>query len=97
MTLARMLLKVSLTLALFASNCIESREQQKVRADFLREHPNYKIISVGLPDGNDTTVVSFFIRYKKPDDAREYWSDWAYDTRDGKFVLVAGKGDENIY
>jgi predicted SnoaL-like aldol condensation-catalyzing enzyme len=71
------------------------RVQQKVRADFLKEHPNYKITSVGAPDGNDTTFVTVHVRYKKPDDEREYWSDWSYDTKDGKFVFAA-KGNENL-
>ena len=72
------------------------RETPQVRNDFLKEHPSYTIVSIGEPDGNDTTVVTFFIRYKKPNDAREYWSDWAYETKNGKLELT-GKGDENIY
>jgi hypothetical protein len=71
-------------------------EERQVKNDFLKAHPNYTIISIGDADGNDTTVVTFFIRYKKPNDAREYWSDWAYDTKDGKLKLV-GKGSENVY
>lgn len=85
-----------MTLALFASGCAYISEQQKVKADFLKEHPNYIIMSVGEPDGNDTTFVTFFIRYKKPDDEREYWTDWAYDTKDGEFKSV-GKGEEQVY
>ena len=65
-------------------------------SDFLKDHPDYTIVSVGDADGNDSTVVTFFIRYKKPNDQQEYWSDWAYDTKDGKFELV-GKGSENRF
>ena len=75
--------------------CTNLFENRQVRNDFLREHPNYTIVSIGDEDGNDTTVVTFFIRYKKPNDSREYWADWAYDTKDGKYVLVS-KGRENM-
>jgi hypothetical protein len=71
-------------------------ENRQVRNDFLREHSNYTIVGIGGADGNNTTVVTFFITYKKPNDLREYWADWAYDTKDGKFVLV-GKGTENVF
>ena len=71
-------------------------KQRQVRRDFLKDHPNYTILSIGEPDGNDTTVVTFFVRYKKPNDKCEYWTDWAYETKDGKFELV-GKGTESIY
>ena len=57
---------------------------------------NYAIVSIGDADGNNTSVVTFFIRYKKPNDTREYWSDWAYETKDRKYVLV-GKGTENVF
>jgi hypothetical protein len=70
--------------------------ERRVRSDFLRDHPNYTIVSIGEPDGNDTTVVTFFIRYKKPNDTREYWSDWAYETKNGKLELVQ-KGTENVF
>ena len=87
---------LTLFLALLATGCTGTSEQRKVRGDFQKEHPDYQIISIGDADGNDTTVVSFFIRYKKPGDQREYWSDWAYDRKDGKFVLV-GKGPESLF
>jgi hypothetical protein len=70
-------------------------EKRRVKNDFLTEHPTYTIISIGEPDGNDTTVVTFFIRYQKPGDQREFWSDWAYETKNGKLELV-GKGTENL-
>lgn len=88
---------ILLSLWLFlATGCAFDSQKRKVRNDFLRDHPDYKISSIGDPDGNDTTVVTFFIRYHKPNDAREYWSDRAYETKDGKFELV-GKGSEHIY
>jgi hypothetical protein len=71
-------------------------ENRQVRDDFLKEHPNYTIVSIGDADGNNTSVVTFFIRYKKPNDVREYWSDRAYETKDGKYVLV-GQGTENVF
>ena len=76
--------------------CTTLVQNRQVRDDFLKEHPNYSIVSIGDADGNNTTVVTFFIRYKKPNDTREYWADWAYETKDGKYVLV-GKGTENVF
>ena len=70
-------------------------EERRVRNDFLKAHPSYAVISIGDADGNNTTIVTFFIRYKKPNDKREYWSDWAYDTKNGRLELV-GEGRENI-
>ena len=69
--------KVFLLLILIATGCGSLFEERQVRNDFLKAHPNYTIISIGDADGNDTTVVTFAIRYKKPNDEREYWSDWA--------------------
>ena len=87
---------VALLLSLLVLDAACNSEERTVRRDFSKEHPNYTIVSIGEPDGNDTSVVTFFIVYKKPDDKREFWSDWAYDTKNGKFELV-GKGTENIY
>ncbi len=82
-------------LVLLFSSCVDTSEQRQVRGDFLKDHPDYTVVSVGDADGNDSTVVTFFIRYKRPNDEREYWADWAYDTKDGKFALVR-KGSENL-
>ena len=90
------LLKLSISLTLLASGCTGIHEKWQIETDFRKEYPNYKVISVGEPDGNDTTFVTFFIRYKKPDDEREFWVDWSYDTKDGK-LKFASKGEENIY
>ena len=76
--------------------CLPLLENRQVRNDFLKEHPNYSIVSIGDADGNNTSVVTFFIRYKKPNDPREYWSDWAYESKGREYVLV-GKGAENIF
>lgn len=78
------------------AGCAAMSEKRRVKSDFLSEHPTYTVISIGEPDGNDTSVVTFFIRYKKPGEEREFWSDWAYETKNGKFELVE-KGTENVY
>ncbi|MDQ1589491.1 MAG: hypothetical protein QOG71_118 [Pyrinomonadaceae bacterium] len=96
MRLTRTLLKLTLTFALLASGCTFDSEQRQTESDFRKAHPDYKIISVGFPDGNASTYVTMFIRYKKPNDEREYWSDWTYDTKDGKFVFFS-QGTEHIY
>lgn len=89
-------LELVILLFLLFTGCLDTSEQRRARSDFLKDHPDYTVVSVGDADGNDTTVVTFFIRYKKPNDQREYWADWAYDTKDGKFVLV-GKGSKNLF
>jgi hypothetical protein len=87
---------VFLILVLFIGACSFGSEERTVRRDFHKEHPDYSIVSVGLPDGHGgSSVVTMFIRYRKPNDGREYWSDWAYETKDGKFELVE-KGSEQI-
>lgn len=91
------LIKFTFIAVLFVAGCGRIFEKQKVERDFLKAHPNYSIISIGEADGNGySSVVTFFIRYKKPGDEREFWADWAYDTKDGKFELV-GEGSENLY
>jgi len=94
--LIRTRLGIGIVLLLFATGCSRLFEERQVRNDFLKEHPDYTIVSIGQPDGNDTTLVTFFIVYRKPNNEQEYWADWAYDTKSGKLELV-GKGSENIY
>jgi hypothetical protein len=86
-------LRISIVVVLVVAGCTQERQ---VRRDFLKDHPSYTIVSIGDPDGNDTTVVTFHVRYRKPNDNCEYWADWAYETKGGKFELV-GKGIESIY
>ena len=88
-------IKLILLCVVIATAC-ETSEKRRVRDDFSKEHPDYTIVSIGEPDGNDTSVVTFFIVYKKPGDKREFWSDWGYETKNHKFELV-GKGTENVY
>lgn len=85
-----------IVLALLGAGCSRLFEERQVRNDFLKDHPTYTVVSIGYPDGNDTTVVTFFIRYRKPNDKIEYWADWAYQAKNGKLELV-GKGSERIY
>jgi hypothetical protein len=86
-----------LLLVLYVGACSQLFDERVVRKDFQTEHPDYKIVSVGAPDGHGgSTVVSFFIRYQKPGDTREFWSDWAYETKNGKLELV-GKGAEHLF
>jgi hypothetical protein len=94
--LLRTKLGIGIVLLLLSTGCSRLFEERRVRNDFLRDHPDYTVVSIGQPDGNDTTVVTFFIVYKKPNNAQEYWADWAYETKSGKPELV-GKGSENIY
>ena len=79
---------------LLAAAC--GADERKVRGDFQKDHTDYTIISIGDRDGNDTSIVTFFITYKKPNDPREYWADWAYETKSGRLELVR-KGSENVW
>lgn len=89
--------RIGIVVLLLASGCSSPRleEKRRVRGDFLEAHPDYTIVSIGEMDGNNySTVVTFSIRYKKGNDQREYWTDWAYDTKGGKLV---GKGSEVVF
>src|SRR5256885_1660069 len=88
---------VALLLMLSFIACSRLFDERVVRNDLQKEHPDYTIVSIGDPDGHGgSSVVTFFIRYKKPGDRREFWSDWAYETKNGKLELI-GKGTENIF
>ena len=54
-----------------------------VRADFLQEHPDYRIISLDAGEG-DGGAVYFNIRYTRPKDPTEHEDVWQY--------LNTGKG-----
>jgi hypothetical protein len=94
--LIRTKLSIGIVVLLLATGCSRLFEKRQVRNDFLKDHPDYTVVSIGDADGNTTTVVTFFIVYKKPSSGQEYWADYAYDTKDGKLELV-GKGHESIY
>lgn len=58
-----------------------------VRADFLRRHPTYAIVSVGVGEG-DGAAAYYHIRYKRPKDSAEYEAIWQYlDTGNGEWKL----------
>jgi hypothetical protein len=69
--------------------------ESKAKKDFRKEYPDYSITSMN-PDGNDTSIVTFVIHYKKPADEKEYWIQWAYETKDEQCAQV-GKGEELIW
>jgi hypothetical protein len=78
-------IRISLCLlsVLVAMGCSRLFDERTVRRDFLKEHPDYTVVSVGEPDGHGgSSAVTFFIRYKKPGDTREFWSDWAYENEE---------------
>jgi hypothetical protein len=86
-------LKASLLFCLLVAAC-EGSEERKVKNDFLKDYPNYTVISVERPQGY-ASVVTFHIGYKKTSDPREYWADWAYERKNGELQLVT-KGTEHI-
>jgi len=58
-----------------------------VRADFLREHPAYTVLSVFVGEG-DGAAAYFHIRYKRPRDPVVHETVWQYlDTGDSPWKL----------
>ncbi|HKP36520.1 MAG TPA: hypothetical protein VJT71_06650 [Pyrinomonadaceae bacterium] len=51
--------------------------ESRVRADFRREHPDYRIISLDTGEG-DGGAVYFHIRYTRPGDTAEHEDVWQY-------------------
>lgn len=88
---SRIVSKLILIFVLFTCSC-DSAEERQVKKDFYKVHPNYTVTRMS-PDGNATSILTYVIRYKKPSDSKEYWTEWAYETKDGRFYLV-GKGNE---
>ena len=86
------ILKTVLLCCLLLAACA-GPEERKVKNDFLKDYPNYSVINVERPEGYSSTVT-FHISYKKPNDPREYWADWAYQRKNGELELVT-KGTEH--
>jgi hypothetical protein len=54
---------------------------------FQKAHPDYKIVNV-LPDGNDTSVITFVAWYEKPNDSQTHFASiGAEDLKTGKCEL----------
>jgi hypothetical protein len=62
--------------------------EKRAGSDFQNENPGYTILDV-QGDGNDTTVMTYVIKYKKPGDDREYVAGWAYETKNGQCSFVS--------
>ncbi|MBI5687440.1 MAG: hypothetical protein HZC54_20395 [Verrucomicrobia bacterium] len=63
-----------LLVAFIGAACAPSMSQA-VRNLFLREHPDYTVISV-RSDGRDRDATNFHIRYRRPNDNNEHEDVW---------------------
>lgn len=70
-------------------------DKDRVRGDFLKEHPTYEIISIGVGEG-DSSAVYFHIQYKKPGDAKIYEDVWQYLQKKDQGWVLAHKETLNI-
>jgi hypothetical protein len=58
-----------------------------VRADFIREHPDYTVLFVGVGEG-DGSAAYFHIRYKRPGDPTEHEDVWqSLNTDKGPWIV----------
>jgi hypothetical protein len=77
---------VAVVLALFLCGC-GGPSNSDVRAEFLREHPDYTVLSVGVGEG-DGSAAYFHIRYKRADESSEHEDVWQYlDGGDGPWTV----------
>ena len=70
-------------LALAITACSRAPSDATVRADFVREHPDVSVQSVGPGEG-DGGAAYFHIRYKRPGDDTVYEDVWQYLDRGEK-------------
>ena len=64
-------------LLLSCAACSRAPSDEQVRADFLREHPTFRVEFVGVGEG-DGGAAYFHIRYRKPNDPILYEDVWQY-------------------
>lgn len=77
---------MALVLSILLSSCNRPSES-KVRESFLSEHPTYSVVDVVAGEG-DGAAAYFRIRYKRPNDDRQYEDNWQYvKESDGKWKL----------
>jgi hypothetical protein len=67
----------AILLALAVTSCSRAPSDAAVRADFLREHPDVSVESVGVGE-SDGSAAYFHIRYKRPGDDTVYEDVWQY-------------------
>ena len=71
-------------LAAFAcTSCSRAPSDGFVRTEFLREHPSFRVESVGVGEG-DSSAAYFHIRYRKPREDILYEDVWQYLDTGGK-------------
>ena len=60
---------------------------ERVRAEFLAQHPGYSVLFVGVGEGDGGNAY-FHIRYKKPSDRGTFEQAWLYQDVDAKELGV---------
>ncbi len=64
-------------LLFMSTSCSGPPSDDVVRADFLREHPDVTVESIGIGEG-DSSAAYFHIRYKRLGDDTLYEDVWQY-------------------
>ena len=84
---ARVYTLAAMAFALTLASCLRAPSDAAVRADFLREHPDYRVESIGVGEG-DGSAAYFHIRYRAPSDDTIHEDVWQYlDTGEKKWRL----------
>ena len=85
---ARVQTRLGASLLAFAMiSCSRAPSDAAVRADFVREHPDYRVESVGVGEG-DGSAAYFHIRYRTPGDNTLREDVWQYlDTGEKQWRL----------
>ncbi len=67
---------VVILLALLLSGC-DAPGDDRVRSDFLKEHPSSEIVFIGVGEGDSDTAY-YVIRYKNAGDGKTFTEEWQY-------------------
>jgi hypothetical protein len=78
-----LLISVFVALAL---GCTRPPSNAQVKTDFLREHPTWIVIFVGVGEG-DGAAAYFHIKYRRPDDSQVHEEVWQYLNTAGSWQL----------
>jgi hypothetical protein len=72
-------------LTLFVAGCGHPTNEE-VAADFLREHPTYRVIEVGPGEGDGSTVY-MHIRFRRPGQVVDCEVEWGYQQAEPKWRI----------
>jgi hypothetical protein len=72
---------------------LEDPCNQNIKADFSREHPDYKILDSGSREGSPDEVQCH-IRYQKPDGDQAYEDVWLYQKTESGWHFASALAKE---